>query len=135
MSRSNYSDDCDPAALNRWRGAVRRASTGKRGQAFLAEALTALDAMPEKRLTAGELDGDLGCCVLGAVSRQRGIDVLPIDPEDYDAVAFTFGIAPALAREIVYINDEAHWGDETDEQRWSRVRRWVASQIGAEETR
>ena len=55
MSRSGYSDDCSGRELNLWRGAVESAIRGKRGQAFLREMLVALDAMPEKRLIAGEL--------------------------------------------------------------------------------
>lgn len=57
MSRSGYSDDYDGDNwdLIRWRGAVTSAIRGKRGQAFLREALAALDAMPEKQLIAGDL--------------------------------------------------------------------------------
>ena len=56
MSRSGYVDDmCDQWAMIRYRGAVRSAIRGRRGQAFLREMLAALDAMPEKRLTAGAL--------------------------------------------------------------------------------
>jgi hypothetical protein len=56
VSRSGYVDDmCDEWALIRYRGAVASAIRGKRGQAFLREMLAALDAMPEKRLTAGAL--------------------------------------------------------------------------------
>ncbi len=35
MSRSGYQDDCE--GLNLYRGTVRRAIRGKRGQAFLRE--------------------------------------------------------------------------------------------------
>ena len=44
----------------------------------------------------------------------------------------TFGIAPALAREIVWENDEAGWYDETPESRWKRMRAWVASRTHGE---
>jgi len=47
MSRSGYSDDCDDQwSLICWRGAVKSAIRGKRGQAFLKEMLAALDALP-----------------------------------------------------------------------------------------
>ena len=164
MSRSGYSDDYgddDPLALGRWRAAVKSAMRGKRGQAFFREALAALDAMPDKRLIAGELvvDGqqcrfgetpDLivgadelcdrrgnphpmgSCCLLGAVAIARKINVSGVDPEDTETVAHTFGLAGAMTREIVYTNDEGGAWDETPEQRWQRMRKWVAAQIKAE---
>lgn len=55
MSRSGYTEDCDGWDLIRWRGAVASAIRGKRGQAFLREALAALDAMPEKQLISHDL--------------------------------------------------------------------------------
>lgn len=57
MSRSGYSEDWDGEnwTFIRWRGAVKSALRGKRGQAFLREALAALDAMPEKRLITHDL--------------------------------------------------------------------------------
>lgn len=50
MSRSGYSDDYDfdNWQLIRWRGAVNSAINGRRGQAFLKELLTAIEALPEK---------------------------------------------------------------------------------------
>lgn len=157
MSRSGYHDDNDDNwQLIRWRGAVRSAIRGKRGQAFLKEMLAALDAMPDKRLIAGVLvvDGWQGAwdgqeiivgadelvdrrgqphpmgavCAIGAVGKARGVDMAGLDPEDSETVSCTFGISDALAREIVYMNDEGAW-NETPEQRWARMRRWVAAQI------
>lgn len=57
MSRSGlYEDDGDdPLAFGRWRAQVKSATRGKRGQKFLIDLLAALDALPEKRLIAGEL--------------------------------------------------------------------------------
>ena len=135
MSRSGYHDDLDHWELIRWRGAVASAIKGKRGQAFLREMLAALDALPEKRLIAHELvvtDGLLaetnGCCAMGAVALRRQMDVSNVDPEDRERVAEVFGIAEALAAEIAYENDEGRYR-ETSEQRWTRVRAWVESQI------
>jgi hypothetical protein len=143
MSRSGYSDDCDYNwSLIMWRGAVKSAITGKRGQAFFKEMLAALDALPVKRLVKDELQAtDLvpcshwgmfeatSVCAIGAVGRARGVDMTSIDPDDPPQVANAFGIAQAMAQEIVYVNDE--WGGyrETTEQRFARVREWVASQI------
>ena len=106
MSRSGYMDGGQWDTI-RWRGAVTSAIRGRRGQALLRELAAALDAMPEKRLIAEEIMGEDGsCCALGAVAKRRGIDVDGLDPEDSETVAVTFGIAKALACEIVYINDE-----------------------------
>lgn len=107
MSRSGYSDDCDGWALIRWRGAVTQAIRGQRGQAMLRELVQALDALPDKHLVSGSLvtaDGDY--CALGALGLARGMDLAPIDPEDRQAVAQAFGVAEALAAEVMYLNDE-----------------------------
>lgn len=107
MNRSGYSDDCDNWDLIRWRGAVKQAIRGARGQAMLRELVQALDALPAKRLVAGKLvteDGDY--CALGALGRARGMDMARIDPEDSEAVARAFGVARALAAETMYMNDE-----------------------------
>lgn len=127
MSRSGYSV-CENLGL--WRGAVHRATTGYRGQHFLRKLRDALDAMPVKRLIVDAIKDDSGeVCALGA-----------LDPtvETYDAAALAdhFGIARALAAEIVYENDE-HFAfayglravNETPEQRWTRMRAWVEEQI------
>jgi hypothetical protein len=132
MSRSNYSDDSDGWALIRWRGAVESAIRGKRGQKFLIELAEAMDAMPVKELIAKELRIGNSFCALGVVGEKRGIDLRKIDPEDSRSVAEQFGIADAMAREIVYMNDEAPWYDETPAQRWARMRTWVYNSIKKE---
>ena len=148
MSRSGYGDcDGDDLALGRWRGVVASAIRGKRGQAFLREMLAALDAMPIKRLVAEELVEQSGeVCAIGAVGKARGVDMSRIDPDDYDRVAATFGIAAPLAQEIVWMNDDAFSGYDyvknpetgeydkfpiTPEIRWQKMREWVSSQIKA----
>ena len=122
MSRSGYSDDCENLEL--WRAAVNRAIRGARGQHFLRKLMAALDAMPVKRLITNEIANEHGeVCVLGAVDPNT-----TIDPEDREAVARNFGIAPTMAAEIVYMNDE--WRrHETPEDRWTRMRAWVEEQI------
>jgi hypothetical protein len=146
MSRSGYSDDLENWSLIRWRGAAASAIRGRRGQAFLREMLDALDALPEKRLIAGDLVREGEVCALGAVAVARGTDVSDVDPEDHEAVAAKFGITHTLACEVEYINDEIdghhfevvdfasgerrnRWRDDTPEERFERVRAWVASQI------
>lgn len=132
MSRSGYIDDIDNWELIKWRGQVASAIRGKRGQQLLRDTLAALDAMPQKRLVASELETAEGeVCTLGAVGRMRGLDMGEIDPEEYEAVALMFDIAEPLAREIVYENDECGRYDETPEQRWERMREWVAKRVAA----
>lgn len=145
MSRSGYSDDFgddDPLALGRWRAAVASAINGKRGQEFLRDLAATLDAMPEKKLTAYVWDeavtgmpfalkgGEV--CALGAVARARGIDLTKHDPDDdsvCEIVAKQLNIATAMAREIVYVNDEYGHYKTTPEQRWLIVRDWVRSNL------
>lgn len=130
MSRSEYSDDWDDQwATIMYRGAVASATKGARGQALFRDLLDALDKLPERKLIADELEAHGAVCALGAVGRARGIDMKNLDPEDAERVAATFGIAPALAREIVYMNDEGAINTESPEQRFIRMRAWVASQI------
>ncbi|QNB14547.1 hypothetical protein G5S35_17735 [Paraburkholderia tropica] len=107
MSRSGYTDEDDDNTGGLWRGAVMTAIRGKRGQAALKELAAAMDAMPNKTLGAESLvtaDGQF--CTLGVLGKARGIDMAPLDPDDWEAVAAAFNIAPAMAREIVYENDE-----------------------------
>lgn len=130
MSRSGYSDDCENVAL--WRGAVASAIRGARGQAFLKEMLAAFDALPEHKLIENSLiENDGAVCALGAVGKARAMDMQKIDPEDHESVAGAFGVAHALACEIMFENDEGvgYWAEETPEARFERMRRWVASQI------
>ena len=133
MSRSNYSDDCNGWSAIRWRGAVNAAIKGARGQKLLRELATAMDAMPEKRLIADQLanaDGEF--CALGVVGNARGIPreiLLDVDPEDAGAIASLFDIAPALVKEIVYMNDDDDCRLRKPQTRWSCMREWVRDQI------
>lgn len=131
MSRSGYNEDSDDQwALIRWRGVVASAIRGKRGQAFLREMLAALDAMPNKRLIAHDLISDGEVCAIGSVGVKREIDLSALDPDDYDTIAGSFGIASPLVQEIEWMNDEAY-GYATPEQRWQHIRAWVAGAIAA----
>ncbi len=138
MSRSGFSDYDDYGdnwATIRWRGAVTSALRGRRGQAFLREMLAALDALPEKRLVAEDLetrDDDPQArqvCALGAVGWARGLDMREVDPEDCERVAGLFRVPRALAEEVMYMNDEGVYRTETPEQRFTRMRAWVLGQI------
>lgn len=146
MSRSGYSDDGDYDQWQNimWRGSVASAIRGKRGQAFLRELLAALDALPEKRLVRNSFEASGEVCALGAIGRARGLDmtrlnaVIEDDEEEYGygskvpkVASEAFGIAKAMAAEIMYWNDDcwtSHY-DEAPEKRWHRMRKWVAEQI------
>ena len=134
MSRSGYYDGGDDYwAIIRWRGAVRSALRGRRGQAFLREMLAAMDALPQPRLIVGELVNEAGeCCAIGSIALSRGVDVSELDPEEREHVASVFGIARAMTQEIAYLNDEAGSCKETPEERFARMRRWVESKLEGE---
>lgn len=138
MSRSGYVDDYDenfPNALAFYRSSVDGALMGKRGQKFLRDLITALDAMPEKKLASDALEyPDGSVCAIGAVGRMRGIDMSRLDVHDADLIGKVFGIAPCMAKEIVFENDEHDsWTfraePETDEQRWDRMRAWATGNL------
>lgn len=135
MSRSGYSDYCEGNELHLWRGAVESAIRGKRGQAFLREMRDALDAMPEKVLISGGLRDEHGdVCAMGAVCVKRGLEIPKLDEDDdygyRDEVAKLLGIAPALAAEIAFMNDDdlAFRGD-SPKGRWKYMREWVEENI------
>ncbi|TDV54430.1 hypothetical protein EC919_104166 [Pseudomonas graminis] len=141
MSRSGYSDDCENWSLICWRGAVMSALKGKRGQAFLLELRDAMDAMPAKRLTKDTLESDGEFCTLGVIGAKRGLDMSSLDAHCRESVSKAFGIAEAMAAEIVFENDERD-GDyelqadgnykfirDTPEARWQRMRKWVDGHI------
>lgn len=163
MSRSGYSDDYgddDPLALGRYRAQVMSAIRGKRGQALLRELLAALDAMPDKRLVAGELEADGQFCALGVVGQARGLNLATIDTYDVESLGPKFNIAEQLAREIMWVNDdhvsEHKWvpveifgplrrwdsrntsirvpNEQAGFERWKTVREWVAKHIAGAET-
>lgn len=122
MSRSGYTvDNDDPLAHGRWRQAVKRSLQGKRGQVLLRELADALDAMPDKRLwphAFATADGEF--CALGVLGAKRGtrMDDLGDDGDcDPEQVGQRFGIAHAMAAEIMYLNDEYL----VDEWKWVDV--------------
>ena len=126
MSRSGYTDDCENLEL--YRATVERSIKGRRGQAFLRELATAMDAMPDKVLIRNELiDAEGDCCTIGVVCKARELDVSAVDHEDPQAVGDLVGIARSMAAEIEFENDD-DWHlakAETPEQRWIRMRKWV----------
>lgn len=113
-----------------YRGRVASAIRGKRGQSLLIELRDALDALPVKRLIAGEFATESGeVCSLGAVGMKRQwVNLEGIDSEQHDVLAKLFNVAECLVREVEWENDEGGW-NETPEQRWQRMRNWVARKI------
>ena len=129
MSRSGYTDDFDDGwSLIRWRGQVASAIRGKRGQAFLLEMWNAMQALPEPKLIANELDADGAVCAIGAVGKARGIDMSNLDPEDYERIAIAFGIPRQLAQEIMYMNDEAG-GNVQPSLRFAEMKKWIEENL------
>lgn len=132
MSRHGYSDDYDGSELAMWRGVIASAARGKRGQAFFRALLAALDAMPEKALVAGDLETEEGSvCALGCLGKARGVALDDVDTTDWVSLGALFDIAPQLAQEVMFVNDEGVYGG-TPEQRWRDVRAWVAHRIRVE---
>jgi len=98
---------------------------------MLRALLAALDAMPTKALAPDSLRTREGqVCALGALGAARGLDLESLNPNDTAEVAEAFGIARALAAEVVYENDErGPYERETPEARWVRMRAWVEGNI------
>lgn len=135
MSRANYSDDSGNWALIRWRGAVAAAIRGKRGQAFLRELIACLDRHPRKELLSGRFADDDGLfCALGLVANERGLRAKGLTTE---SVAKALDIAPAMAQEIMFENDDVmnrhsvHVSESEAYRRklWARIREWASSNL------
>lgn len=138
MSRSGYSDDgdCDNWAWICYRGAVVSAMNGARGQKLLRDLIAALDAMPVKELIANELEAGGQVCALGALGKVRGMDMTNLNPEAPKQIGKAFDIAPSLAREIVFENDDSEMYSirvRTPAERWAHMRAWASSQLVAPE--
>ena len=133
MSRYWEGESDNPLDWGRYEAAKRSAIRGHRGQKLLRDLIAGLDALPKPELSAGALgDRRSGCvCALGAVALYRGesFDELAKDNGNWspDEIAPDFDIAPTLANEIVYVNDD--WRDsnkaEDRQSRWRHVRAWA----------
>lgn len=138
MGRSGYGEyECDSNMEFLWPSIIKRSIKGKRGQAFLRELARELDAMPVKRLIKDAVVTPEGeCCTMGVVFKARGIDAERFNEEYAWEYASTLGIARSLAQEIAYENDEKPYPpldhEETPEERWVRMRKWVDKQLGDE---
>lgn len=101
---------------------MSNALESERGQSMLRELATVLDTAPVKRLSAGSWKMDGECCALGMLILSRDPD-----PDSFFSLSILhFG--SELAGEVVSANDKFLL-TETPEQRFTRMRAWVASQI------
>jgi hypothetical protein len=83
-----------------------------------------MDTMPNKRLIPNELQESGEFCALGVIAHARGMDFSKLDSYDYETLSSAFGISEALAREIMFVNDD--YGFRPDaEHRWRIVRSWI----------
>ena len=123
-SRSGYSNDADPWEHIRWRGAVASALRGERGQALLREMLAAMLALPERKLIANDMERGGQVCSLGAVMRARGLDT---NIKDCAIIAARLGIAEAMTREVMAVND--YKDGEAPEMRFERMLKWIEGKI------
>jgi hypothetical protein len=88
--------------------------------------------MPEKRLVEGELQTEDGeVCALGCLGNALGRALREVDAQDWDKLGELFDIAPQLAQEVMFINDD-RYHVATPELRWRLVRDWAARQIRIE---
>jgi len=148
MSRSGYSENCDGWELIRWRGAVKSAIRGKRGQTFLHEMKSALLELPEKKLIDGQFANQNDVCALGSVAVRRKMQEGMARSEAMKAVTEEWpdemyeecgnvasgklNIASAMAKEIMYINDDESYWDTSPEKRYEIVLNWVKNNIKEE---
>ncbi len=165
MSRHGYTeydgDENTDLAMGRWRAQVASAMRGRRGQKFFVDLIAALDALPEPKLVAGHLETTEGeVCALGALGRYRQVklpdpenpeETDPEDEADWDWLGDAFNIAPQLAQETMYVNDEhaprvttsdgyvalgrdyVHGPlEHPDITRWKAVRRWAVRRLTPE---
>ena len=135
MSRSGFIEDdggYEFSFLNE--GRVVRAIRGKRGQRALVDFVDALDAMPEQKLIRGSFSNKCGVCSLGALAAHRGVDVADLnksdddDPVDKVEAGKRLDIAPSLAAEVMWQNDDC-WTVQSTRQRWTRMRQWAVSKL------
>lgn len=134
MGRSGYVEDwdCDSNFIFLTDSILERSCKGKRGREFLETVAREMDAMPKKVLIAGELIDEAGdCCTMGVACKARSLDVTKIDYTNADDVAKALNIAPTLAREVAFQNDDDfnYKSSETPEQRWVRMRKWVDEKL------
>lgn len=133
MSRISYSEDESfPGEFELWQANCRRSLRSKKGQEELRILRAALLALPEKRLTHGELVSEDGAevCAIGAYARHKGLDLSKFDPEsDTDEVGVEAGMPAMVAWKIVEMNDIEFDGAITPERRYTKMLAWIEQNL------
>lgn len=127
-----------------WERAQFRCFNGRAGQQILHDLRDALLALPEKKLIRTRLADETGAvCALGALAASKGFSLdelarlIPADLWDEWLeeqqtldVALQVGVKPTMAVAIAYANDvEFRDVDESDEERYARMLRWVEARL------
>lgn len=131
MSRCDYYDGEDSVPDGLWAHRFWQATETKKGQARLREFAAILDAMPEKRLIADELQTPGGeVCFVGAICKARNVPMPTgdCDIRDTAEAGQRAGIPWTLAWEMARMNDET-WGRMTPEERWQAARTWIQTTL------
>lgn len=138
----DYDEDFNnQAAL--YQANTERALDGKRGQKFLAEMEAALLALPRPRLINGAICKEGDVCAIGALAVKRKRDAgdsiaaalywlekeAPDEWQESDATADYasehLDVLDRLAYRMAWINDLREPEEETPEQRYERVLKWI----------
>ena len=154
MSRYDGSDDCDDywqLNMGRWERNSRAVLKSGRGKKALADLITALEALPQRRLISERVavltnPGAEDChvsevCAVGAYAHFKGIDLTTWVGEDGAVADETdtslretawlgeqAGMAFTLAWNLGYLNDYT-LKDCTPEERWQRVYEWATEHL------
>lgn len=152
MSRF-HCDDWDGEGVHplMWEQTCLNAIRGQKGQAILRELKEALLALPQPRLIDGAFAREGEVCALGALAAHRCREGRPIcwgqfvyasmdaleermgenleDDEVTLELGEGMGLRRALAWTISYENDEGTRANETPEQRYKRMLRWVENNL------
>lgn len=154
FSGDDYDEDF-PGQWELWQANFERHMNGAAGQRALLDLHAALKAMPEPRLIAGRLADENGqVCTVGALALHRRT-VKGEDPEtvledlaqqisqetaetdswESEEVTVHAGVSVGLrrmmAQHLGHLNDQDGSWQETPEERYVRVLRWVESKIQA----
>lgn len=136
-----------------WWANVQRALKGRKGQKALRELRDAMLALPEPKLISGRLATEDGhMCAVGVLAVHRRVSkgerreevmrelaqLITVDEDGYDydgdgdlktaESGVKVGLTFALAWQLGSVND-SYVRDETDEQRYERVMRWIDEQL------
>lgn len=150
---SRFSDDYDEDFANQaalYNANTERCLKGKRGQAFLKEMEAALLTLPQKKLINGAVCQEGQVCAIGALALKRKRDAgdsiaaalywlekeAPDEWQESDATADYaeehLDVLRRLAFRMAWVNDLKEPEEETPEQRYERVLKWVRSKIASQ---